>query len=399
MLIDDKQRIIEEERREKEASRRRKAGRKFCLGKGCKDTTAWFVFLSGLVICWALIFTSIFVFLDYFGRFIGGFYPDSSKGFLPLRIIYRRHILSDYYDPVVMAQNLNWRVRRDFCDDSDLKPKVVIPYDQYPDGCWQTPPPLGTRTAKKESDHDYFLLLEAVHWMFVEFCQILMASFVFYYELREFCRGRRRHWIERLIVQFIRSVVYMFFALVLWGELRLGPTLLGDAKNPRCKILNDKWECERSDSEKNINQAFKWTMVGLGCYALFLAVFVHIPLVFKWKNKEPTDQGVSQWGMFWFKGRLEQYTGPLDVNPQDYLGGGEEAAAEDADGKPAEKQQTIAEWIMGTGAAPAEQDAEAEADNRLQPASARRPSMSDWSARQSQRDSAVHSENTSMASW
>lgn len=42
VLLDDEDRIIEEDMKAKEKRRRRKEGRQFCLRKGCKDGVAWY---------------------------------------------------------------------------------------------------------------------------------------------------------------------------------------------------------------------------------------------------------------------------------------------------------------------------------------------------------------------
>lgn len=240
------------------------------------------MFLSGTLVCWALMITGCFVFLDYFGRFVSGFFSPESHGFPAVRFMYRSHILSDYYDPQSVGIAVNYRLENHMCGSqySGIKDPNNL---KDPNNCFRDPLPLGLMSKKGVDERQYYLLLEAVHWMAIEFCQIVLCAFVWYYELREFCRGRRKHWIERLIVQLVRCLVYVFFAFILSGEIRLGPALLGHNTLPTCAFRQTKdqdsnkpftaiswrkeknghrYACDRNQDEKDANEIFRWVMLG-----------------------------------------------------------------------------------------------------------------------------------------
>lgn len=90
-----------------------------------------------------------------------------------------------------------------------------------------------------------------IHFCFVDITYLVIASLLWYYEIYEFNKGRRKIWYWRLFVQGFRGVSYFC----------LGGTLMGDLQN---KMLT-------------------WLVRGVGLLAMILAC-VHIILIFKWRS-------------------------------------------------------------------------------------------------------------------
>ncbi len=57
-------------------------------------------------------------------------------------------------------------------------------------------------------------MFHVFHWLIVELAILILCTWIFYYEVREFMYGRRRYWVERLVVQTVRMICCAIFSLV-----------------------------------------------------------------------------------------------------------------------------------------------------------------------------------------
>ena len=163
-------------------------------------------------------------------------------------------------------------------------------------------------------------MFHVFHWLIVELAILILCVWIFYYEVREFLYGRRRFWIERLVVQTIRMICCAIFSLVSFGPISRCRTVEG-ASTPfnMCSYFSDvgiaeerlvlrQAEAQRIARDREyysigkvgdffIDETVNMSMFGI---AGIVMVIFHAFLAIYWKNRNPEDAKRSPWYALWY---------------------------------------------------------------------------------------------------